>query len=67
MLKTLLNASHALSWMKLYFLTKEEILWLEISVDDSPGVEIIKGAHHARNVEPGGVVIKPAWNDKNNA
>ena len=46
--------------MRLYFLTEEEILWLEISVDDPPGVEIIKGAHNARNVEPGGVVIKPS-------
>ena len=63
----LLNASQAISWMRLYSLTEEEILRLEVSVDNPPGVEIIKGAHHARNVEPGGVVIKPSWNDKNNA
>ena len=42
-------------------ITKQEILRLEVSVDDSFPVEILQGGDHTAEVETGGGVIKPAW------
>ena len=45
----------------LRMITKQEILRLEVSVDDSFPVEILQGGDHTAEVETGGGVIKPAW------
>lgn len=37
---------------------EEKILWLQVSVDDSPGVEVIERLNNARSVKPGRGVVK---------
>ncbi|MPC38916.1 hypothetical protein E2C01_032434 [Portunus trituberculatus] len=37
---------------------KKEVLWLEVTVDDALGVEVVKCLYHTGCVEPGGLVIK---------
>lgn len=33
---------------------QNKVLWFEVSVDDSFGMQVGKGLHHTRRVKPGG-------------
>lgn len=44
--------------LNISFEIKKEVLWLEVTVDDALGVEVVKCLHHAGCVEPGGRVVK---------